>query len=254
MALSLFSRALAGPALTGMLGAASWQLAARCSSLFAAAAAPPGGAGLSAWCLQQAANSSSSSSAACPRPPKVADLIDMHCGGPYGSPEQQASPLKVLAPGLRHFGGVHAFYGQVTTIQCCASNVQVHKAVKEHGAGRVLVVENEGASLRAAVLGDILANLAHKHGWAGIVVNGCVRDVASLRSIPIGLLALGSHPMKPGKGPAGQRDVPVVVGGVAISPGDYLYADEDGVLVSPGPLEFPDAEQLAQLQALYRSH
>lgn len=175
----------------------------------------------------------------------------MHSGGPFGSPEQQASPLKVLAPGLRHFGGVRAFYGRVSTIQCCESNVQVHEAVKEDGAGRVLVVDN-GASERAAVLGDILTDLARKHGWAGIVVNGCVRDVAELRSILIGLLALGSHPMKPGKGPVGQRDVPVVVGGVAISPGDYLYADEDGVLVAPAPLIFPDAEQVAQLQALYR--
>lgn len=176
----------------------------------------------------------------------------MHCGGPFGSPEQQASRLKVLAPGLRHFGGVQAFYGQVATIQCFESNVQVHDAVKEEGAGRVLVVDN-GGSLRAAVLGDILANLARKHGWAGIVVNGCVRDVAALRSIPIGLMALDSHPMKPGKGPAGQRGGPVVVRDVTINPGDYLYADEDGVLVSPAPVEFPDAEQLAQLQALYRS-
>lgn len=61
-------------------------------------------------------------------PPKVADLIDLHCGGPFGSPEQQASPLRVLAPGLRHYGGVRAFYGQVATIQCWESNVQVGRA------------------------------------------------------------------------------------------------------------------------------
>ncbi|KAL4434675.1 hypothetical protein ABPG77_002798 [Micractinium sp. CCAP 211/92] len=250
MALALFSRALARPAFTRLSGATSWQRFPRCNSLAAASAAPAGGRSQAeGWRLQHAA---SGSSAACVVPPKVADLIDLHCGGPFGSPEQQASPLRVLAPGLRHYGGVRAFCGQVATIQCWESNVQVHEVVKEPGAGKVLVVDNS-ASLRAAVLGDILAGLAHKHGWAGIVVNGCVRDVAALRSIPIGLMALDSHPMKPGKGPAGQRGVPVVVGGVAIRPGDYLYADEDGVLVSPAPLELPDAQQLAQLQALYHS-
>ena len=151
---ALVCRALAGPALTGILGAATWKLAARCSSLGMASAARsgPGGASEAAWHLQQAA---SSSSAACLRPPKVADLIDMHCGGPFGSPEQQASRLKVLAPGLRHFGGVQAFYGQVATIQCFESNVQVGRA----GQQLVGVLNQEGSLFqqlrsRAALLLD----------------------------------------------------------------------------------------------------
>lgn len=127
MALSRFSRAAASPTLTFVLNAAALQLPAPCTSLFSKTAATPVGAASKAWRMQKAANSSS---AACPRPPKVADLIDMHSGGLFGSPEQQASPLKVLAPGLRHFGGVRAFYGRVSTIQCCESNVQVGRTSK----------------------------------------------------------------------------------------------------------------------------
>ncbi len=126
MALALFSRALARPAFTRLSGATSWQRLPRCNSLAAASAAPAGGRSQAeGWRLQ---HSASGSSAACVVPPKVADLIDLHCGGPFGSPEQQASPLRVLAPGLRHYGGVRAFCGQVATIQCWESNVQVGRA------------------------------------------------------------------------------------------------------------------------------
>ncbi len=93
------------------------------------------------------------------------------------------------------------------------------------------------ASMKCVCLGDVLAGRAAAHGWAGIVVNGCIRDAITIAKVPIGMKALGTHPQKPGKKFPGTRDVPVTVGGVTINAGDWLYCDEDGMLVSPHELD-----------------
>lgn len=235
--LLLRAQALCAPHLLGSQG-----------SLAAAAAAPPPPAATALRSLFTSATVAAPASE--PAEVRVSELIDAHCGA-YGSEQQQASPLQVLEPGFRHFGGRRSFWGQVSTIKCLNSNHLVHAAVKEDGAGRVLVID-AGASMQAAVIGDVLTSVAKKHGWEGIVVNGCVRDAATLPNTPIGVAALGTHPMKPGKNKVlGQRDLPVVVGGAIVCPGDWLYADEDGILVSPEPLELPDAQQLEELRRSY---
>ena len=108
-------------------------------------------------------------------------------------------------------------------------------AVSEPGGGRVLVIDG-GGSRRCALVGDKLAGLAASRGWAGLVVNGCVRDAAEIGGIDLGVRALGTTPVRSAKHGAGKRDVPVRLGGALIRPGDHLYADEDGVLVAPRDL------------------
>ena len=103
------------------------------------------------------------------------------------------------------------------------------RAAKEHG--RVLVID-AGGSMRRAVLGDLLAKKAVDNGWSGIVVYGCIRDSAAIADMSIGVKALGTHPLKTDKRGEGQRDIPVRFGGVTFRPGDWLYADEDGVIVA----------------------
>ncbi len=154
----------------------------------------------------------------------VCDLCDAH-------KDDSSGVLRVLPPVFRPFGAATRFFGQVSTVRCFEDNTLVKDAVDGPGAGRVLVVDG-GASLRRALLGGNLGAAASRNGWAGVLVNGCVRDVAELLVLPIGILALAPMPMPPRKQGEGQRDVPVLVQGVWVRPGDWLYADEDGVLVS----------------------
>jgi regulator of ribonuclease activity A len=107
----------------------------------------------------------------------------------------------------------------------------VRELTAEAGNGRVLVID-AGGSMRRAVVGDMLAQKAVDNGWVGIVVYGCIRDSAALADMPIGVKALGAHPMKTDKRGEGQRDIAVRFGGVTFRPGDWLYADEDGVIVA----------------------
>ena len=99
-----------------------------------------------------------------------------------------------------------------------------------------MLVVDGGGSLRCALVGDQLAILAHKNGWEGVVVYGCIRDSGDINGIDIGVRALNTHPQKSIKKGAGDRDIAVTFGGVTFNPGEYLYADEDGVLVSSKPL------------------
>jgi regulator of ribonuclease activity A len=153
------------------------------------------------------------------------DLCDAHPG-----------VVSVADPVLRSFGGVVAFSGPVATVRVFEDNVFVRRALEEPGQGRVLVVDG-GGSLRCALLGDTLASVGHANGWAGIVVHGCVRDSAAIGAIPIGVRALATDPRRSGKRGDGERDVPVSFAGVTFEPGAWLYADEDGVLVTPERLD-----------------
>jgi regulator of ribonuclease activity A len=150
--------------------------------------------------------------------------------------DQYAGELQVAAPSFRSYGGKVAFSGSISTVQVYEDNVLVRAALEEPGAGRVLVVDG-GGSLRCALVGDQLAALGLGNGWAGVVINGCIRDVAALRELAFGVQALAATPLRSAKRGTGARDVQVQFAGLACRPGQYLYADEDGIIVAERPLE-----------------
>lgn len=131
---------------------------------------------------------------------------------------------------LRQFGAVSAFKGRVVTVRCHDDNLLLKKRLAEPGEGRVLVVDG-GGSRHRALLGDKVAATACANGWAGLVVNGAVRDVAGLHEIEVGIKALGPNPRKPTKRGDGELDIPVTFGGVTFHPGAMLFSDDDGVVV-----------------------
>jgi regulator of ribonuclease activity A len=155
---------------------------------------------------------------------KTTDLCDAH------------EDLQVAEPVLRHFGGRARFSGPISTLSVFEDNALVRAALEEPGAGRVLVVDG-GGSLRCALLGDQLGELAVRNGWAGVVVHGCVRDTAELGALDLGVMALAPHPRRSVKRGEGERDAPLRFAGLQIVPGQQLYADEDGLIVADGPLE-----------------
>lgn len=146
--------------------------------------------------------------------------------------------VSVMTPMFRNFGARPAFGGPVTTIKCHEDNSLVANAVEEAGDGRVLVVDG-GGSLRCGLLGDNLALKAANNGWAGIVIYGCVRDVDALAEIDLGIQAITSNPLKSVKRGIGLRDETLTFGGIDFVPGQFLYADNNGVIVSPEPLSMP---------------
>ncbi|MBW8481454.1 ribonuclease E activity regulator RraA [Actinomadura parmotrematis] len=132
---------------------------------------------------------------------------------------------------FRAYGGRAAFAGPVRTVRCHRDNGLVKKLLNTPGEGHVLVVDG-GGSLASALMGDQIAAAAVANGWAGVVINGAVRDVAVLRTLDLGAKALGSNPRKSAKDGAGEVDVTVEFGGAQFRPGDWLYGDEDGVVVA----------------------
>jgi regulator of ribonuclease activity A len=142
--------------------------------------------------------------------------------------------FRVLPPVFKNFGGVVKFCGPVATVKCFEDNSLVKAAVDSPGGGRVLVVDG-GASLRRALLGGNLAAVAAKNGWAGVVLDGCVRDVAELALCLMGIRALAALPLPTDKRQQGQQGIPVQIQGVWVRPGDWLVADEDGMVVIPAP-------------------
>ncbi|OFJ53999.1 ribonuclease E activity regulator RraA [Mycolicibacterium grossiae] len=135
---------------------------------------------------------------------------------------------------LRSFGGVTTFAGPITTVKCFQDNALLKSILSEPGDGGVLVIDGDG-SLHTALVGDLIAGLGRDNGWAGIVVHGAVRDAAALRTLDIGIKALGTNPNKSTKTGEGDRDVAVTFGGVTFRPGEVLYADEDGIVVVERP-------------------
>ncbi|MGE0857950.1 MAG: ribonuclease E activity regulator RraA [Gammaproteobacteria bacterium] len=156
--------------------------------------------------------------------PATADLYDAH-----------GEALRVMAPIFRDYGGSESFAGEVVTLKVFEDNSLVRAALEEPGEGRVLVVDG-GGSLRCALVGDNLAELGAKNGWAGIVVYGCIRDSAPIAAIAIGVKAIATNPRKSVKKGEGERGVTLRFAEVTIEPGDYLYADVDGVVLAKGKL------------------
>ncbi len=139
--------------------------------------------------------------------------------------------IHVVAPMFRSYGGRRAFHGPIATLKVFEDNSLVRSALETAGNGRVLVIDG-GASMRCALVGDQLALLGVKNGWAGILVYGCIRDSRAIAEMDLGVFALGTHPLKSIKKGVGDREIALNFGSVTFVPGHYLYADEDGVIVS----------------------
>lgn len=155
---------------------------------------------------------------------KTADLCDAH-----------SDELQIAEPGFRRFGGQSSFHGEIVTIKLFEDNSLVRETLALPGHGKVLVIDG-GGSKRCALLGDLLAATAVENGWNGIIVNGCIRDSADIADMPLGVIALDTHPLKSVKKGVGERDLPVRFASVTFRPGEYIYADEDGVILSSTPL------------------
>jgi regulator of ribonuclease activity A len=139
--------------------------------------------------------------------------------------------IQVVDPLFTEYGGREKFAGEMVTVKCFEDNSLVKQALSGEGNGKVLVVDG-GGSLRCALLGDLLGAMAAENGWQGVLVNGCVRDVEILQDIDIGVRALNSHPQKSTKHNVGQFNIPLRFAGVAFEPGEYLYADKNGIVVA----------------------
>jgi regulator of ribonuclease activity A len=154
----------------------------------------------------------------------TADLVDAH-----------AEVVRSCETQFRQYGGRVRFSGPIRTVKSVEDNGLIKQTLSSPGNGAVLVIDG-GGSFRSALVGDLIAGLGQKNGWAGLVIWGAVRDTVALAGIDIGIKALGSNPWKSTKSGTGQVDVPVIFGGVEFRPGGWLYSDEDGILVSPKQL------------------
>lgn len=157
-------------------------------------------------------------------PFNCADIYDEHAG-----------VLQIAEPLFKNYGGQTAFQGKIVTVKCFEDNSQVKTLVATPGQGQVLVVDG-GASLHHALLGDLLAQQATDNGWNGFIINGCVRDVDALANMPLGIKALAAVPAKTEKKGAGEINPILRFAGIHFQPGDYLYADNNGVVVTPKAL------------------
>lgn len=136
---------------------------------------------------------------------------------------------------FKNFGKKKTFSGKIYTVKCYENNPYVRKALEESGSGRVLIVDG-GGSLQCALLGDMLCSIAIQNGWEGIIVNGCIRDSAVINGMNIGIKALNTNPMKSGKKNSGAANVEVEFAGLRFNPNEYVYCDEDGIVISKNEL------------------
>lgn len=153
-----------------------------------------------------------------PRP--TADLVDEI------GPDVRSCDLQ-----LRQFGARQMFAGSIRTVRCFQDNALLKSVLSEPGDGQVLVIDGD-ASVHSALVGDVIAELGRSNGWAGLIINGAVRDASTLATIDIGIKALGTNPRKSSKTGAGERDVAVTFGGVTFVPGHIAYSDDDGIVVT----------------------
>ena len=136
---------------------------------------------------------------------------------------------------LVNYGGRREFSGEIVTFRSREDNLILKDMIAEPGEGRVIVVDTEGVT-RCAMFGDNMALTAQRNGWAGIVINGAIRDVQALSAIPIGVKALGSNPRRSYKIGTGERNVPVNFGGALFTPGALLVSDSDGIVIGPASI------------------
>lgn len=152
---------------------------------------------------------------------KTTDLCDKH-----------AEKVRIAEPiGFKDFGGTKIFNGSIYTVKCFEDNSFVRKALETNGEGKVLVVDG-GGSMRCALLGDMLGDLAIKNKWNGVIVYGCIRDSAAIGKLQLGVKALDTIPLKSNKKNIGEENIPVRFGGVEFIPNEFIYCDEDGIIVT----------------------
>jgi regulator of ribonuclease activity A len=215
----------------------------RSSPLLSTAAGWSSPAFRAAWFTTTTPNQNKAPKTATP-PPDLArgatcDLLDIFHPRNVDDLSSSSSPaaasnqptVQIAEPIFRDFGGRLRFSGQAATVKCFENNPLVRAALEEPGRGRVLVVDG-GGSKRCALLGDNIAAMGARNGWSGVIIHGCVRDTADLATFDLGVKALAAYPLKSSKRDPGQRDVPVSFAGVTVRPGDWVYADGDGVVVS----------------------
>lgn len=143
--------------------------------------------------------------------------------------------LDIVAPIFKDYGKRKFFHGEIVTVKLFEDNVLFKKMLQTDGTGKVIVLDG-GGSLRCALMGDRLATLAVENNWAGVVIFGCIRDSMIIADIEVGVKAVNTCPAKSIKRGEGQTNIPVTFGGVTFKPGQYLYADEDGIVVANRPL------------------
>ena len=143
--------------------------------------------------------------------------------------------VRVVEPLFTNYGGKVCFGGEIVTVKCHEDNSVVKETAETPGQGKVMVVDG-GASMRRALLGDMIAENAVKNGWAGFIIYGCIRDVDAIGALDIGVQALGTIPLKTDKRGIGDRNVSVTFGGITFNPGEFVYADNNGIIVSAEPL------------------
>lgn len=154
------------------------------------------------------------------------DLLD-------DNPEKDIQTLIPSMDGrfFQSYGARKTFGGQIVTVKCFEDNSRVKEILATDGTGKVLVVDG-GASMRCALMGDMIAESAVKNHWNGVVIYGCVRDVDALAVLDLGVHALASIPKKSNRKGIGEVDVALYFGNVTFNPGDYVYADNNGIVVS----------------------
>lgn len=152
----------------------------------------------------------------------TSDLVDLLDDTPYHSCDVQ----------FGQFGGLARFAGTIRTVSCQDDNVLVKQMLGTPGVGSILVVDGD-ASIHTALIGDVIAGMGVSSGWSGVIVHGAVRDVVALATVQIGLKAIGTNPRKSAKNGEGEVDVAVTFGGVVFRPGDLLFSDDDGIVVTP---------------------
>jgi regulator of ribonuclease activity A len=157
------------------------------------------------------------------RAPKTSDLVDAH-------PEVQSCTLQ-----FKLFGRRKRFFGKIRTVVCFEDNALLKQLLSTPSPGEVLVIDGDG-SLRTALVGDVIAGLGLSNGWAGVIAHGAVRDTVAIDALDFGLKALGTNPSKSSKRGEGKIDLPVSFGNVVFTVGNWLYSDEDGILVADKPL------------------
>jgi regulator of ribonuclease activity A len=148
------------------------------------------------------------------------------------------SLVRIAEPVFRNYGGRRSFGGEAVTIRCFEDNSFVKETAGKPGRGKVMVVDG-GGSVRKALIGDLIAETAFQNGWEGLIIYGAVRDVDAIGGLDLGVMALASIPLRTERKGLGETGVPVTFAGVTFSPGEYVYADSTGILVSPEPLRMP---------------
>ena len=144
--------------------------------------------------------------------------------------------IQVLYPSIdgkffKSYGDVKSFGGEAVTVKCFEDNSRVKELLATDGQGKVLVVDG-GSSMRCALMGDMIAESAVKYGWSGVIINGCVRDVDAIASLNLGVHALAAIPQKSNRKGVGETNITIQIGNITIQPGDYIYADNNGMIVS----------------------